>query len=137
MKRHPSPLKAIRLHCLWCCFNQPKEIRLCGASSCPSQPLRMGKRVAGIRPLTVIKEHCKECGGWEEPPKRCEVTDCALFPFRLGKNPNRAGMGGNPANLRRNPPTKPPIQERTPAATCLCSSSEKTMAKACSEGRRT
>lgn len=124
MKKHPSPLKAIRLHCLWCGCDQPQEVRLCGAAGCSSHPLRLGKSVPGIRPLTVIKDHCKQCGGWEENPRDCQVTDCALFPFRLGKNPNRAGLGmkgGNPANLRGKSQTHAPIQERTTTATGLCS----------------
>ncbi len=133
MKKHPSPLKAIRLHCLSCCIEQPKEVRMCGAGSCPSQPLRMGNRVKGIRPLTVIKEHCKRCSG-DEKPRACDVIACALFPFRLGKNPNRAGLTGNTANLRRKSPTQTPIREQGTGATGICSPSEKSTAGACSVG---
>lgn len=121
MKKYPSPLKSIRLHCLSCCCDQPKEVRLCGAEGCPSRPLRMGKRVDGFRPLSVIKEHCKECSG-DENPRDCDVINCHLFPFRLGKNPNRAGLGGNPANLTRKPPTEHAIckRSRAVAGACLC-----------------
>lgn len=46
---HPhTPLRAIRLKCLDCSCDQPKEVRL------------------------------------------CPCTDCALYPFRFGKNPYRA-----------------------------------------------
>ena len=47
-----TPLKAVRKKCLWCCCNQPKEVKL------------------------------------------CQIEDCPLFQFRLGKNPNRSGIGG-------------------------------------------
>lgn len=39
-------------------------------------------------PLPAIKAHCKECCG-DDQPKNCVSKDCALFPFRLGKNPFR------------------------------------------------
>jgi len=142
MKKHPSPLKAIRLHCLDCCLNQPQEVRLCGAGSCSSQPLRMGKRVEGIRPLSVIKEHCKECGGYEENPKNCQVTDCKLYPFRTGRNPNRIGLSGRGVKNFKQPqevkksPAQEPIQERTPVDACHCSSECKKADCACSDGWR-
>ena len=133
MKTISSPLKSIRLHCLSCCLNQPSEVRYCGASGCNSHPLRMGKRVEGLNVLKTIREHCKQCGGWEEKPRDCQVTDCELFPFRCGKNPNRAGLGGNPSNLIRKPPTKSSIQGRAPIATSLCPSDGKSTACMCSD----
>ena len=47
-----TPMQAIRQHCLDCCCDQPKEVRL------------------------------------------CTCFQCALYPFRMGKNPQRAGVGG-------------------------------------------
>ena len=108
MKKHPSPLKSIRNHCLDCCLNQSAEVRHCGASGCPSHPLRFGKSAPGNRPLQTIKKHCTECSG-DERPKDCEEKDCALFPFRLKKNPNRKGIGNHSpdqTNLRQNARTK-------------------------------
>lgn len=29
-----SRLRAIRLYCLWCCNDSPKEVRLCPSTSC-------------------------------------------------------------------------------------------------------
>jgi hypothetical protein len=37
-----SPLKALRLRCIDCCADQPSEVRLCTAVTCPSWPFRMG-----------------------------------------------------------------------------------------------
>jgi|SRR5690554_530217 hypothetical protein len=48
-----TPVKSIRLYCLDCCGNSPKEVRL------------------------------------------CPCTDCTLYPFRLGKNPNKTGKKKN------------------------------------------
>ena len=36
-------LKAIRLHCLDCCCEQPKEVELCGCPTCHLFSLRFGK----------------------------------------------------------------------------------------------
>lgn len=110
---------------------------MCGAVGCTSYPLRMGKRVQGLRPLQVIKEHCIACGGHEEHPRDCKVTECELFPFRLGKNPNRAGIGNpspNQANLGQESRTKPPIQKQPTPATGVCSCEAKCEACACSVG---
>ena len=37
-----TPLKAIRLKCLDCCFGQTNEVRLCPAEDCSLWPYRMG-----------------------------------------------------------------------------------------------
>ena len=43
-------------------------------------------------PLKAIKKHCLECSGYEKKQVReCVITDCPLFPFRAGSNPNRKG----------------------------------------------
>ncbi len=123
MSRPASPLKAIHKHCLWCCCDQPAEVKHCGAVNCNSYPLRLGKSVAGIRPLTVIKNHCAECNGESGHARDCKLESCALYPFRNGKNPHRKGLGGNPANLTRKPPTESAFQTRTAPGTEFCSCS--------------
>ena len=56
-----TPLKAIRLKCLDCCFDQINEVRL------------------------------------------CPITDCALYPYRMGHNPKLKGKRpGAAANLTKN-----------------------------------
>lgn len=37
-----SKLKAIRKYCLWCCLDQPKEVKLCPSVSCELYPYRFG-----------------------------------------------------------------------------------------------
>lgn len=47
-----TPIKAIRLKCLDCCFGQINEVRLCPAEDCSLWPYRMGHnpKLQGKRP---------------------------------------------------------------------------------------
>jgi hypothetical protein len=48
-------------------------------------------------PLRSIREKCIDCcAGNKAEVARCEIQSSALWPFRMGRNPNRAGMGGKP-----------------------------------------
>ena len=39
-------------------------------------------------PTTAIRAHCVECmGGYTKEVDACPSKQCALYPFRLGKNP--------------------------------------------------
>jgi hypothetical protein len=54
-----------------------------------------------LTPMEAIKKKCKDdcCAGQENEWKNCPITTCALFPYRFGHNPARAGVGrsgGNP-----------------------------------------
>lgn len=52
----------------------------------PSRPLS---------PLRSIRLKCLDCcAGNAKEVRECRVGRCALHPFRLGTNPNRAGIGG-------------------------------------------
>lgn len=105
MSKHPSPLKTIRNHCLWCSVASSKKVRLCPAYSCALHLYRFGKYPA-VRPelntLKSIRLKCLDCSS-DSPykVKACEFDDCPLYPFRFGKNPNRKGMGakGDSPNL--------------------------------------
>ena len=117
-----SPLKAVRAHCLWCCNGLANEVSLCAANACPLHPYRMGRnpdKVAlledgtavypaekpaarselvadGATGLGMIRRRCMDCsGGSVAEVKACQATGCALWPFRLGRNPNRVGYGGS------------------------------------------
>lgn len=42
-------------------------------------------------PVKAIREFCIDCnGGSSSEVKLCTAKNCALYPFRLGKNPYRA-----------------------------------------------
>jgi len=47
-----------------------------------------------LSPLKSIRAKCVECSAGQPSEIRdCAVMDCPLFPYRLGKNPNRQGIG--------------------------------------------
>ena len=107
-----SPLKAVRQHCLFCCNDSPKEVRLCAAKACPLWPFRFGSKpteelldevsdvpiyplekeqtgadVAGRSALKAIKSRCLDCSG-NRPAEvaGCWATDCSLHQYRQGKS---------------------------------------------------
>ena len=42
-------------------------------------------------PVKAIRMKCLDCsGGSRTEAERCQVKDCALYPFRMGRNPFRA-----------------------------------------------
>jgi hypothetical protein len=117
MPGHPSPLKAVRLHCLSCCNGSANEVRLCPSRACPLWPFRHGHRpvaedraaVAGrqVYPLErdltdtttalrAIRLRCVDCAGNRDAEARsCKfgpdnAAHCSLHPFRIGRNPNIA-----------------------------------------------
>jgi hypothetical protein len=47
-----------------------------------------------LTPLKAIREKCIECAGSIKEVKLCQDVNCALFPYRLGRNPARKGIGG-------------------------------------------
>lgn len=50
----------------------------------------------------AIREKCMDCSGWNAAEVRmCPVKHCALWPYRMGKDPLRAGGKGNTAGLEK------------------------------------
>lgn len=42
-------------------------------------------------PIKAIRRHCVRCcGGAPSAVADCPSAECALFPFRMGRNPHRA-----------------------------------------------
>ena len=42
--------------------------------------------------LKSVRKKCLECSGdSRQEVKECPITSCALYPYRLGRNPNRKG----------------------------------------------
>lgn len=47
--------------------------------------------------LRAIRAKCIDCsGGHKQLVDTCHTKTCALWPYRMGKDPGRAGVGGNP-----------------------------------------
>lgn len=45
-------------------------------------------------PIKSIRAYCLECSNQQPSEvKNCHLTDCPLWPYRMGKNPARAGIG--------------------------------------------
>ena len=41
-------------------------------------------------PLKAVRAKCLDCsGGSAKEVRECDISTCALWPFRFGKNPNR------------------------------------------------
>jgi hypothetical protein len=51
-------------------------------------------------PVKAIRAKCLECGGSMKEVRLCPAETCPLYPYRMGRNPNRAGIGGGVANLK-------------------------------------
>lgn len=50
----------------------------------------MDKETEILSPMRAIKAKCLDCAcGQREEVKLCPVKDCPLYPYRMGKNPNR------------------------------------------------
>lgn len=49
-----------------------------------------------LTPIKAIRAKCLECMcGQATEVRLCPITDCSLYPYRMGHNPNRKGKGGN------------------------------------------
>lgn len=55
------------------------------------------EQVAALRPLRAMREKCLDCCcGQAAEVKECPCTGCSLWPYRLGRSPNRKGRPGKP-----------------------------------------
>lgn len=45
-------------------------------------------------PTKAIRKYCIECsGGSIQEVRNCIIKNCELYQFRMGRNPNRKGIG--------------------------------------------
>lgn len=49
-----------------------------------------------LTPIKAIRLKCLDCAESPKEVRLCPSEDCFLFQYRLGKNPRRTGIGGNP-----------------------------------------
>ena len=55
-----------------------------------------------LSPLKAIRANCIDCsGGTLKEVKDCVIHDCPLYPYRMGRNPNRS------KNMTNEQPGKP------------------------------
>ena len=51
--------------------------------------------MAKVTPLKAIRIKCLDCSnGSTKEVRECPDTECALYLYRMGRDPNRAGTGG-------------------------------------------
>lgn len=49
-----------------------------------------------LTPVKAIRAKCLDCSNYQPKEVReCIMTECPLYPYRMGKNPRRSGIGGN------------------------------------------
>ena len=57
-----------------------------------------------LTPIKAIRAKCLDCCcGQRNEVVVCPCADCPLYPYRFGKNPNRAGIGSKGASLPKTP----------------------------------
>lgn len=55
-----------------------------------------------LNPMKAIRIKCLDCsGGSQNEVKLCQCSDCPLYVFRLGKNPNRVKKTLTPEHVQR------------------------------------
>jgi hypothetical protein len=108
-----GPAYAIRKKCVDCVADEYSEITRCTATSwvCKLWPYRNGhgredgRDYERMSRLKAIRRECLLCmGNSSKEVEACDSTDCALYAYRAGKNPKRAGLGNkcpNTAGLQR------------------------------------
>ena len=48
-----------------------------------------------LTPIRAIRAYCLECCcGKPQEVRMCVCDDCPLYPYRMGHNPARKGLGG-------------------------------------------
>jgi hypothetical protein len=95
-----SPLKAIRVFCVWCCGGSAHEVNLCPAGPEAKHPCVFWAYRMGIIPpgasrslMRAIKARCLDC--LPDGATNCDASQayeihppCPLWVFRMGRNPN-------------------------------------------------
>ena len=104
-----TPLRSVRMFCLWCCNHQSLEVKLCPATSCVLHRYRLGKGNISVK---TIRDKCIDCSDGElsnikdckfgkplpldkQDKPECHPNNypCPLYQFRMGKNPNITQKG--------------------------------------------
>jgi hypothetical protein len=98
--------EAIRAFCRECVNSHLKKvIENCGGEHVivTKKPCALLKyRLKGKGTLSAIRKNCVECqGGKSSMVSECETETCFLYPFRLGKHPNKIGGVVRAANFKK------------------------------------
>lgn len=106
MTQTNTPGRAVHQFCIQCVGGSPFEVQDCGGDHCLNggsfpngecwfYEYRMGRGRVSVK---LVRAYCLFCQGNQVVfVRECAEQSCALRQFRLGTNPNRAGIAGNPA----------------------------------------
>lgn len=92
------PSQTVKEYCKECLglsiFETDKVLNCQGdqalSGACPLHPYRMGKRIS----VKIFRKFCLQCmGGSMRMVDECESEKCYMLPYRMGRNPSRAGHG--------------------------------------------
>jgi len=65
-----------------------------------------------LTPVRAIRLKCLDCSGNHPSEVRnCSVVDCPLYPYRMGRNPKREGIGNQKGGFYEKPSTQQVIPE--------------------------
>jgi len=57
---------------------------------------KSGLKTKELTAMKAVRQKCLECSAWSfSEVKACPATDCALWPFRLGRNPRASQKKGH------------------------------------------
>ena len=66
-----------------------------------------------MTPMKAIRAKCLDCCcGSSNEVRLCTVEKCPLYPYRFGKNPNRAGIGNRNASFSLQKPNSAQDSEK-------------------------
>lgn len=124
-----TPLLAIRAFCLACMGGSAQLVAECASTTCPFHGQRTGTIEPGAsrRLLKVIKAYCAGQCLSQGDPVGCmagrgylDLSPCPCWPYRMGRNPAKAGLGRveNLGAFRKphpQPVSRSRIDEKAPA----------------------
>jgi hypothetical protein len=101
IKAHRSPQQTIQTYCHFCVQSRSDaDVENCTGyivyatgKPCPFYEYRMGHKRPSVK---VMRRFCLQCMiGSATLVRECETKDCLIHPYRMGKNPARAGKGAS------------------------------------------
>jgi hypothetical protein len=99
--KHRSPKETIKAYCHYCVQSRSDaDVEKCTGyivhatgKPCPFYEYRTGNKRPSVK---IMRRFCLECQGNSMVLIReCEIDDCLIHPFRMGKNPARTGKGAS------------------------------------------
>jgi len=83
----------VKLICSCCYTKQEQPFDIDDACPLCGKPL-----IELLTPIKAIRKYCVNncCSGSTTEVRKCNAIHCEYFIYRMGNNPSRRGIGGNP-----------------------------------------